>query len=821
VALKYSLRCQKILDYLAPRTAQRYGSPSVEPEHLLHAVLSETDGIAVRALSGLGVNPQALGQDAEFLLKAPGREPSKREPSAAFSPAAMEVLSLAEEEARLMMGDIIGTEHLLLGLVKFKYPLLNELFARHNCVYPALQDEIYNLLGAPYPDQQGDWEAMNREEGPEDNRPRPPGKMKYLERFAVCLDRQAAEGRLDPVIGRSAEIERVVEILCRRIKNNPVLLGEAGVGKTAIVEGITHRILSGRVPGLLKKKHIHMLDMAGLVAGTKYRGEFEERLKRVVQEARDDGNIILFIDEFHTLVGAGSAEGSLDAANILKPVLARGELQVIGATTFSEYRKFLEKDKALARRIQPVTVDEPSVPDAVEILKGIRSRYEEFHKVRYDDAALESAVRLSVRHLNDRRLPDKAIDLIDEAASRVRSAPVLPPPELERLGQKIAVLETEKKKYAERQWFEKAIGLRDEIRSLSEELKRLTVEWEAGRERDVPVVGRKEIEDALARWLKIPAERVGAEEGERLAGLEDFLNSRVAGQPEAVRRLADAVRRSRLGFRDARRPAVSAILTGSSGTGKTLLARTLSEFLLGSEDKLVRLDMSDFMEKFSVSRLTGAPPGYVGYEEGGLLTERVRRQPHSVVLFDELEKAHPDVFHLLLQILEEGELSDNLGHVVSFRGAVILLTTNLGPTADRSDVGFGRTTGQDSARIDALRKFLKPELLNRMDDIIPLKDLDADAVRILVDRELGVLETRCRDLGCAFTIDPAARDEIVRRSVDPRSGGRKVRRVVQSEIENPLTSLLVSAADRPAAVRLVFTAGALEFKTRPSPKVRV
>jgi len=807
MGLKYSLRCQKILDYTAPRIAIKFRSEYVEPLHLLLAILAEPDSIAVKALSYLNVNFESFVKDVEFLIHA-GKvennsqtEPTKKDIT--MSPDTMEILAIAEEEARLMMSDIIGTEHLLLGFLKYKNAALNDLFKRYNCSYSVVQDEIANLLGSSLDyDFAGE---MHSEESVEEFFNAEPVesffnskfKKSKIDSFAVSLNSLALEKKLDPVIGREREIERVMEILCRRIKNNPVLLGEAGVGKTAIVEAIAIKIVSGDVPDNLKSKNIYMLDMASVVAGTKYRGEFEERLKRIVKEAIDKGNIILFIDEIHTLVGAGSAEGSLDAANILKPVLARGEIQIIGATTFSEYRKYLEKDKALNRRIQPVIVEEPTPEETLEILKGIKSRYEDFHKVKYDDEALKAAVSLSVRYIVDRRLPDKAIDLIDEAAARIHSVPQKKPGFLIKLEERIASLKKKKLEAAKLQRFEEAIVLRDEIQNLTAELKNRLSLWEKEKETSRPVVDKKMIELALSRRIKVPLENFYQSEEENLSNLEDLLSRRVFGQSEAIKKLANAIRRSRLGFRDPKRPVFSAILAGKSGTGKTLLAKSLAEFLFGDEKRLVRLDMSDFGEKFSVSRLTGAPPGYIGYEEGGILTEKIRQNPYSVVLFDEIEKAHPDIYNILLQILEEGELSDNLGNIVNFKETFILLTTNLGPSAEHDNLGFISSNDKEKERIEHIRKFFKPEILNRLDEIIVLKELTPDVIKNIVEKELSEFIKKCKDRGISCVMDKRVVENLVKMSIDPKMGARKVRGVIQSNIETPLSLMIFSGKIKP------------------------
>lgn len=821
MGLSYSLRAKKIIDFSAPKIASQYNSEYVEPEHLLSSILNEPECLAMKIVGFMKVNVDLLREQTDEIMKS--KAGKQIVDKLLYSNTSMEVLAVAEEEARLMVSDVIGTEHILLGIVKLNYSRLKSILSVQNVNFNNLQEEIYNFLGVDI-SEEGDMDlfddVLDNRQPPEERKEK--GKLNILDKFTIDLNEQQRKGRLDPVIGRIKEIQRIIEVLSRRTKNNPILVGEPGVGKSAILEGIAERIVNGQVPVILKNKRILNLDMPAVVAGTKYRGEFEDRLKKILTEATGDKNVILFIDEFHTVVGAGSAEGSLDAANILKPSLARGELQIIGATTFSEYKKYIEKDKALERRMQSVKIQEPSVEDTISILQGLKSRYEHFHKVVYSSEALEAAVTLSKRFITEKHLPDKAIDLIDEAGARTRTDNVREPEQFEKIQREIHVLESEKRDHVNAQKFEKAIVLRDKIVSLRIRLEKERQDWERTVLEAVVPIGKIEIQKILASWLNMPVEKVSEEEGQRLLKMEAYLNKQVIGQHEAIKKLSSAVRRARIGLQNPKRPIGSFLFLGPTGVGKTLLAKMLTEFLFESDEKLIRLDMSDFMEKFSVSRLVGAPPGYVGYKEGGVLTEKVRQNPYSVVLFDEIEKAHPDVFNILLQIMEEGQLSDNLGHTVDFRNVIIILTSNAGTRGlDTVSVGFepekdekGKNKDMERSMRQALKKLFNPEFLNRLDANIVFKKLGAPEIKKIFELEFRDLNKRLLENRISVNLGPGAKKHLVAMCQDEKSGARAIKRILQKEVKDRIAEELLRTNFAEKKLLLIMKSGKLVFGSR-------
>jgi ATP-dependent Clp protease ATP-binding subunit ClpC len=710
----------------------------------------------------------------------------------AFTPRAKKVLELAVEEARRMNHNYIGTEHILLGLVKEGEGIAAKVLQDMKIDVERVQAEMLRLLG-----EQG-------KAGPQAGLGRK-SQTPALDTFGRDLTVLAREGKLDPVIGREAEIERVIQILSRRTKNNPVLIGEAGVGKTAIVEGLAQAIVNGDVPDLLLNRRVLTLDLAGIVAGTKYRGQFEERLKSVMKEIRRVDNIILFIDELHTIVGAGAAEGAVDAANMLKPALSRGELQCIGATTMDEYRKYIEKDAALARRFQTILIDAPSVEETIQIIRGLRDKYEAHHRVKFSDEAVVAAARLSNQYITDRYMPDKAVDVIDEAGSRARLQITTRPAQLKELEQEIERVTQEKEAAIRRQEYERAAGLRDRERTLTARLEEKKREWERKRDSAETVVTSEDIAHIVSKWTGVPLTKIEEKESERLLRMREELSTKVVGQAGAIDVITCAIQRSRAGLKDAKRPVGSFMFLGPTGVGKTLLAKALAGFLFGNEEALISVDMSEYMEKFAVSRLGGAPPGYVGYNEGGQLTERVRRRPYSVVLFDEIEKAHPDVFNILLQVLEEGHMTDGTGRKVDFRNTVIVMTSNLGSRkiGRSTTVGFQRESEVDQydkmkARVmDEVKKQFNPEFLNRVDEIVVFHSLTHDQLLDVVDIQVAEVVQRVRDQGLRLSLSNEAKEFVVRVGSDEQYGARPLRRAVQQHIEDPLSELLLKGVFEP------------------------
>ena len=764
-------------------------------EHLLLGLISEGEGVAAKALETMGIKGEAVRASVIEII-GEGEKPV--EGHIPFTPRAKRVFELSLREALQLGHNYIGTEHLLLGLLKEGEGVAAQVLTKQGADLAQVRQTVIQMLSGY---QRGDDEGresvgagVGGSGGPERS------NSAILEQFGRNLTQAARENKLDPVIGRRVEMERVMQVLSRRTKNNPVLIGEPGVGKTAVVEGLAQAIVHGDVPETIKDKQIYSLDMGSLVAGSRYRGDFEERLKKVLKEIRTRGDIILFIDEIHTLVGAGAAEGSIDAAQMLKPMLARGELQTIGATTNDEYRKYIEKDAALERRFQPVKVEEPSVDETVEILKGLRDRYEAHHRVIITDAAIQAAAELADRYISDRFLPDKAIDLVDEAGARLRIRRMTAPPELRELDEKIAEVRRNKEAAIDDQDFEKAASLRDQESKLSEERKAKEEAWKGGESDEIAEVGDQEIAEVLAMSTGIPVVRLTQTETAKLLKMEDELHKRVIGQDEAVKALAQSIRRTRSGLKDPNRPGGSFIFAGPTGVGKTELAKALAEFLFGDEDALIQLDMSEFSEKHTASRLFGAPPGYVGYDEGGQLTEKVRRKPFSVVLFDEVEKAHPDIFNSLLQILEEGRLTDSQGRKVDFKNTVIIMTTNLGTrdinkgvltgfqTADNSTHDYGR---MKSKVAEELKQHFRPEFLNRVDDTIVFPPLTKPEIARIVDLMIAKLAKRMEAQDMRLQLTDEARELLADVGFDPVLGARPLRRAIQREIEDALSERIL------------------------------
>lgn len=768
---------------LAQEEAQRLGNNYIGTEHLLLGIISEGESVAAKVLENLNVNLQKVRGEVEAIV---GKGSQTTQQEMVFTPRAKRVIELAFEEARALAHNYIGTEHLLLGLVREGEGVAARVLSNLGVDPAKIRSEITKLLG------------VETSVTPTKERTKTP----TLDSYGRDLTELAVKNKLDPVIGRATEIERVIQILSRRTKNNPALIGEPGVGKTAIVEGLAQKILSGEVPDLLRDKRVISLDLAGLVAGTKYRGEFEERLKRVMEEIRNAaGEIVLFVDELHTIVGAGAAEGAIDASNILKPALARGELQCIGATTLDEYRKYIEKDAALERRFQSVQVGEPSLEEAVLILKGLRDRYEAHHKVQITDEALEASVRLASRYITERFLPDKAIDVMDEAASRVRLQATLPPPELREVEGRLRQIRTEKEAVIKAQEYEKAAKLREqeeEIRKEREELEQAWTEQKSSERNSGIKVTEEDIAHIISTWTKIPVEKLGEKEQAKLLNMEATMTERVIGQSEPIKVLTKAIRRARAGLKDPNRPIGSFLFLGPTGVGKTELARTLAEFLFDDEESMVRVDMSEYMEKFAVSRLVGAPPGYVGFEEGGQLTEAVRRKPYSVILLDEIEKAHPDVFNMLLQVLEDGRLTDSQGRRVDFKNSVLIMTSNIGISAKVNDtIGFRQSKDDDGSKeakydkmkkkvLEEVKKVFKPEFINRLDEVLVFQTLEMEEMKEIVHLMIARTMREVNAQGYEMVTSDEAKEKLAKEGFDPQYGARPLRRAIQRLIEDPL-----------------------------------
>ena len=800
-------RAQRVLSVLAQEEAKRFHSDQLVPEHVLLAVIREAEGIGFRALRSLKIDTTELRIELE--KSASGRRGGFLLGDVPLSRRLKSLLEAAAEEAQLGGSEYIGTEHLVIAAARESGSVFEALLGRYGVYYEQLRGAVkYLAASREEPEARGEKEPLAAKAA----RPVPAqGRTPLLDEFARDLTELARADKIDPVVGREREIRRVIRILARRTKNNPVLIGEPGVGKTAIVEGLALRIVAGEVPDALAGKRLLTLDMASVVAGTKYRGEFEERLKRIMREIYQAGNIILFIDELHTVIGAGSAEGTIDASNMLKPALSRGEVQCIGATTLDEYRKYFEKDAALERRFQSVLVEEPTVEETVDILLGIKERYESFHGVVYSRDAVEAAAVLARRYISERFLPDKAIDLLDEAGSKRKIESPSSPPELPQIEEEIRRLTEEKLALVSTQNYERAAEIRDSIRKLRARLEEIRNAWGSNPAHDRVLVTEQDLREVISETTGIPLDRLEESEAGRLLGLEEALHSRVVGQEDAIRAVSASVRRSRAGIADPRRPTGSFIFLGPTGVGKTLVAKTLAERLFGTEDALIRVDMSDFMEKHNASRLVGAPPGYVGYDEGGTLTEKVRRRPYSVILFDEIEKAHPDVFNLLLQLLEEGELRDNLGHTVSFRNCVIIMTSNAG-TRDIAtgkalgfrieDVHFDFASIKESAMAE-LKRLFNPEFLNRVDEVVVFHPLSKEQAGSVLDMMLAELERRLAEKGLSLEVKKAAHDWLVEKGYDAAYGARPMRRLLTRTLEDPISSDVIAGKYSPGFTAVV------------------
>jgi ATP-dependent Clp protease ATP-binding subunit ClpC len=785
---RFTDRARRVV-VLAQEEARMLNHNYIGTEHILLGLIHEGEGVAAKALESLNISLEAVRQQVEEIIGQGQAAPTGHIP---FTPRAKKVLELSLREALQLGHNYIGTEHILLGLIREGEGVAAQVLQKLGADLNRVRQTVIQLLsgytagkGETTPGGQGEQAGQ--------------GSM-VLDQFGRNLTQLARDTKLDPVIGREKEIERVMQVLSRRTKNNPVLIGEPGVGKTAIVEGLAQDIVRGEVPETLKGKQIYTLDLGALVAGSRYRGDFEERLKKVLKEIRTRGDIVLFIDELHTLVGAGAAEGAIDAASILKPMLARGELQTIGATTRDEYRKHLEKDAALERRFQPINVEEPTVAHTIEILKGLRDRYEAHHRVSFTDDALVAAANLSDRYISDRFLPDKAIDLIDEAGSRMRIRRMTAPPDVREVDEKIAEVRLRKESAIDEQDFEKAASLRDEERQLVEERQRREREWKSGEMDVLSEVDEEEIAEVLATWTGIPVFKLTEEETEKLLRMEDELHKRIISQEDSITAVSKAIRRTRAGLKDPKRPSGSFIFLGPSGVGKTELSKALAEFLFGDEAALIQLDMSEYMEKHTVSRLIGSPPGYVGYEEGGQLTEAVRRKPFSVILFDEIEKAHPDVFNTLLQILEDGRLTDSQGHQVDFKNTIIIMTSNLGTRDIQKGPGIGFAARPDEKMtydkmkdrvMDELKKSFRPEFLNRIDEVIVFHSLTQEDVKQIVDLLMKRVTEQLKAKDLEIELTDAAKTVLAEKGFDPSLGARPLRRTIQRFVEDPLSEKLL------------------------------
>jgi ATP-dependent Clp protease ATP-binding subunit ClpC len=789
---RFTDRARKVMA-LANQEAQRFNHDVIGTEHILLGLVKEGSGVGATVLKNFDVDIKKLRLEVEKHVKSgPDMVTMGKLPQ---SPRAKKVIEYAIEEARALNHNYVGTEHILLGLLRESEGIAAQVLVSLGLKLEDVRQEILNLLGAGV---DGGPAALDMKLGPVIGR-KPKSKTPALDSFGRDLTELAANGELDPVIGRCSEIERLIQILCRRKKNNPVLLGEAGVGKTAIVEGLSQQIVNKQVPEILKDKRIVVLDLAMMVAGTKYRGQFEERIKAVINEVVRAKNVVLFIDELHTLVGAGGAEGAIDAANVLKPALARGEVQCIGATTLDEFRKHIEKDGALERRFQTIIVEPPSKEETLEILRGLQDRYEAHHRVKFSDEALYQAVELSSRYISGRCLPDKAIDVVDEAGARVRLKNMAVPPDLTEIEEKIVKLQREKDEAVRSADYERAAALRDEAQQLLSEKTELHKKWYEENKETTGVVDTEIIAEVVSKMTGVPLTRLEKKEAQRLLELEAELHKRVVSQDEAINAIAKAVRRARSGIKDPNRPMGSFIFLGPSGVGKTLLAKSLAEFMFGDENSLVQIDMSEFMEKHNVSRLVGAPPGYVGYEEGGQLTERIRRRPYAVLLLDEIEKAHADVYNILLQIMEEGRLTDSFGRYVDFKNIVLIMTSNIGADLIKNSSGFGFGKKTAEANYEKMKEMLhkeverhfRPEFLNRLDDVIVLKALTREDLQIIVEYELVKVFKRLIEHGLKLELSEQAKEFLIDKGYNPEFGARPLRRAIEHYIEDPLSESLL------------------------------
>ncbi len=798
---KFTNSAEKALEY-ASDLAIEFGHNYIGTEHILYGLAKETSGVASQVLSLQEVTPEKIAEEIESLI---GRgEELQDESSVGFTPRSKRVIENAFIEARKLGSEFIGTEHLLIGIMREGDSVAVRIMMDLNVNPQKLYNEIIKVINED--------ENAGTNEKNTSNKPRGSyNQTTTLNQFGTDLTKKAVEGKLDPVIGRKDEIERVIQILSRRTKNNPCLIGEPGVGKTAVAEGLAEKIVSEDVPQMLKNKRVVSLDIASMVAGAKYRGDFEERIKKCLEEVKKAGDVILFIDEVHTIVGAGSAEGAVDAANILKPLLARGEVQVIGATTLNEYRKYIEKDSALERRFSPVTVGEPTTEETINILQGIRDKYEAHHNVKITDEAIKAAVELSTRYINDRFLPDKAIDLVDEAASRVKMKTYTQPDTLKKLEEKIASLDKEKEDAIRMQDFEKAASIRDKEKEAKEKLEKENEKWESKNTKSVTTLTEEDIADVVSKWTGIPVKKLTQSENEKLKNLEASLHQRVVGQNEAVEAVAKAIRRGRVGLKDPNRPIGSFLFLGPTGVGKTELSKALAESLFGNEDAMIRIDMSEYMEPHSVAKLIGSPPGYVGFDEGGQLTEKIRRKPYSVILLDEIEKAHPDVMNMLLQILDDGRLTDSQGRTVNFRNTVIIMTSNIGARmiTDKNTLGFTVTINQkeeakkeyESIKKDVmgeLKKEFRPEFINRIDEIIVFHKLNDDDIKQIIDIMLKQVEERLQKQNINVEIDDSVKELITKKGVDTNYGARPLKRAIQNILEDKIAEEILDGNIKPS-----------------------
>ncbi|MBT2583615.1 ATP-dependent Clp protease ATP-binding subunit [Planococcus sp. ISL-109] len=801
---RFTQRAQKVLQ-LAQEEAIRMKHESIGTEHILLGLIREGGGIAAKALEAIEVNTQLIEDGVKELVGVGEKDVG---PIVHYTPRAKKVIELSVDESRKLGHSYIGTEHLLLALIREGEGVAARVLGNAGVSLNKARQQVLQLLGS-------------NEQASTGTSPNASANTPTLDGLARDLTQVAREGSLDPVIGRSDEITRVIEVLSRRTKNNPVLIGEPGVGKTAIAEGLAQQIVNNEIPETLRDKRVMVLDMGTVVAGTKYRGEFEDRLKKVMDEIRQAGNVILFIDELHTLIGAGGAEGAIDASNILKPSLARGELQCIGATTLDEYRKYIEKDAALERRFQPIQVDEPTVEESIEIIKGLRDRYEAHHRVKITDEAIVAAAKMSDRYISDRFLPDKAIDLIDEAGSKVRLRSYTTPPDLKELEARLEAARSEKNEAVQSQEFEKAASLRDAEQKLKDELDQTKKEWKEKQGKEESEVTVEDIAKVVSMWTGVPVSRLAQTESDKLLNLEQILHGRVIGQDEAVTSISKAIRRARAGLKDPKRPIGSFIFLGPTGVGKTELAKALAESMFGDEDAMIRIDMSEYMERHTTSRLVGSPPGYVGYEEGGQLTEKVRRKPYSVVLLDEIEKAHPEVFNILLQVLEDGHLTDSKGRRVDFRNTVIIMTSNVGAQELKYNkyVGFNlddsKTDYKDmkSKMLAELKKAFRPEFLNRVDDMIVFHSLEKKDLRKIVELMTQQLTERLKEQDIDLELTEAALDKIAKEGYDPEYGARPLRRSLQKHVEDRLSEEVLKGTAI-AGQRIVFDVQDDDFVVR-------
>ena len=787
---KFTNSAQNAIEF-ANEIAIELGHKYLGTEHILYGLTKEETGIAKKVLELQGVNSENVLEKIEDLI---GEDEDKLDATFGFTPRTKRVIENAFREAKKLGSDYIGTEHLLLGLMREGDSVATRILVELNVEPTKLFNELNKVIENENEQNGNTNRKSNYNNGSYNSTP-------TLNQFGTDLTKSAKEGKLDPVIGRSEEIERVIQILSRRTKNNPCLIGEPGVGKTAVVEGLAQKIIAGDVPDLLKNKRLVSMDISGMVAGAKYRGDFEERIKKSLNEVKKAGDVILFIDEIHTIVGAGAAEGAIDAANILKPLLARGEIQLIGATTINEYRKYIEQDSALERRFSPVDLAEPSKEDTVNILKGIRDKYEAHHNVKITDEAIKAAVDLSVRYVNDRFLPDKAIDLIDEAASRIKIKTYSEPKTIKELEEKVEKLGKEKEELVQVQKFEKAAKLRDEIKTLKEELEEQKSKWQNKKTKSITMLTEENIAEVISSWTGIPTKKITQDENKKLKKLEEELHKRVVGQEEAVEAVSKAIRRSRVGLKDPKRPIGSFLFLGPTGVGKTELSKALAECLFGNEDALIRVDMSEFMEGHSTAKLIGAPPGYVGFDEGGQLTEKIRRKPYSVILFDEIEKAHPDVMNILLQILDDGRLTDSQGRTVDFKNTVIIMTSNIGARliTDKKSLGFSENKENDNKEYEntkkevmaELKKEFRPEFLNRIDETIVFHKLTDTEIDKIIDLMLKEVERRMKEQGIELKIEKSVKKLVAEKGIDKSYGARPLRRAIQNIVEDSLAEYIL------------------------------